>query len=178
MQEIIINFSDIAAGWMEMTIWDNEQEIYRQMRISYLQDFFDDLLQMCKFIQSDILGTYELYIDQEGFEANIRIYKYNNDGNIIVEINEDAFEDEVPYNSNDGEKWDNFWKTIETTTLTYHKVNARNFIKQIVSLIEANKKDYNEGFVLSPSNRLNEKLLAEVTNNTQRGEDNEKISNT
>ena len=155
MNKIITDFTDIKAGWMNMSVYDYRTDETRQMRISYLQDFFDDLLMACKYLLSDITGIYETYIDQEGFEAVIRFYKYQSK-QISIEIREDLFEDELPYDgtSNIGE--------IIPTTLTYFNVNINDFVNDIIKLIEKYKNEYNEGFVLSPSNKLDEYLLRQV----------------
>lgn len=155
MNKIITDFTGIKAGWMNMSVYDYRTDETRQMRISYLQDFFDDLLMACKYLLSDITGIYETYIDQEGFEAVIRFYKYQSK-QIAIEIREDLFEDELPYDgtSNTGE--------IIPTTLTYFNVNINDFVNDIIKLIEKYKNEYNEGFVLSPSNKLNEYLLRQI----------------
>lgn len=182
MNNIITGFSDIKAGWMKMHIYDYRTEEEREMRISYLQPFFDDLLMACKFLLSDITGIYELYIDQEGFEANIRFYKYQNE-EISIELNEDFFEDEVLYNGTN-QDWEDFHnQEIIPTSLSYFNVNIESFVKRIIVCIEMNKEEYNTGFVLSPSEQLNVDLFNEVKQmlyNIEiiRSEHNEKISNT
>lgn len=175
MDKIIMEFSNIVAGWMNMHIFDYRTEENRQLRISYLQPFFDDLLMLCKFLISDITGIYEVYIDQEGFDASIKVYKYqlNKDATMSVEIRVQKFEDEKFFINEDTP--DDF--------LYYHNVNIKKFINNIVTLIEKHKEEYNEGFVMSPSEELNEELLQEVKENYlnkfgKEGENNEKISNT
>ncbi|MGN1327084.1 MAG: hypothetical protein ACI4VQ_03295 [Clostridia bacterium] len=161
MNKNIIDFTDIKAGWMNMLIYDYRTDEIRKMRISYLQPLFDDLLMACKFLLSDITGIYEVYIDQEGFEAKIRLYKYQ-DKQISVEIIEDCFEDEIPYNGT-SDKWESFHKReLIPTTLTYFNVDIDNFIKNILYLINKHKKEYNEGFVLSPSEELDIELVNQV----------------
>ena len=56
MDKIITDFSDIMAGWMNMNIYDYRTEEIRKTRVSYIQDFFDDLLMMCRFLLSPITG--------------------------------------------------------------------------------------------------------------------------
>jgi hypothetical protein len=175
MNKIILDFTDIGAGWMYMHIYDYINEEIRKMRISYVQPFFDDLLMACKFLLSDITGIYEVYIDQEGFEANIRLYKYQ-DETICVEINEDAFEDEVPYDGRD------FKPEYSPTLLTYFNVDVREFVENLVLLIDRKKEEYNEGFVFTPSEQLNKELLSQVKQMYYKkymsgGDNNEEISN-
>lgn len=161
MDRNILDFKDIKAGWMNMYVYDYINDDIRKMRISYLQPFFDDLLMACKFLLSDINGIYEVYIDQEGFEANIRFYKYQ-DKTISLEINEDVFEDEVPYGSST-EEWEQFnGQEPIPTCLTYFNVSIKNFVENIVTLIDKHKQEYNEGFVLSPSEELDENLMSQV----------------
>lgn len=183
MDKNIVAFSDIEAGWMNMHVYDYMTKEIRKMRISYLQDFFDDLLMSCKFLLGDLTGIYEIYIDQEGFEASIKFYKYTYD-TISIEIIEDFFEDELPYRGS-SEDWDNFYKRnadSEPTSLTYFNVNILDFVQNIITLININKKRYNEGFALSPSNEVNEDLLNQVfqmyeQNILERRNENEEISN-
>lgn len=163
MNKNIVAFSDIKAGWMNMHVYDYINKETRKMRISYLQNFFDDLLMACKFLLSDITGIYEVYIDQEGFEASLKLYKYR-DEQISVEIIEDFFEDELPYTGS-SEDWDNFYKAnadSAPTTLTYFNVEISLFVSNILMLIKKNKKDYNEGFVLSPADELDMQLFNQV----------------
>ncbi len=154
MDKIITDFSDIIAGWMNMNIYDYRTEEVRKTRVSYIQDFFDDLLMMCKFLLSPITGIYEVNIDQEGYDSSIRCLRYQlgKDSEMTVELRIARFEDE-PY-SIEEELVDN--------ALTYFNVNVGDFVKNTVDLIEKYKKEYNEGFVLSPSNELDENLLKDV----------------
>lgn len=154
MDKIITDFSDIIAGWMNMNIYDYRTEEVRKTRVSYIQDFFDDLLMMCKFLLSPITGIYEVNIDQEGYDSSIKCLRYQlgKDSEMTVELRIARFEDE-PY-SIEEELVDN--------VLTYFNVNVGNFVKNTVNLIERYKKEYNEGFVLSPSNELDENLLKDV----------------
>ena len=71
---------------------------------------------------------------------------------MTVELRIPIFEDEHWTINN--EIVDNF--------LIYHNVCIRDFVSNIISLIEKYEQDYNEGFVLSPSNRLNKRLLKQV----------------
>ena len=161
MNKNILDFTNIKAGWMNMLVYDYRCDEIRKMRISYLQPFFDDLLMACKFLLSDITGVYEVYIDQEGFEAKIRLYKYQHK-QISVEIIEDCFEDEVPYNGTSNE-WEDFHRREPIpTTLTYFNVDIDKFVENILHLINKHKKEYNEGFVLSPSEELDIKLMNQV----------------
>lgn len=161
MNKIIVDFSDIKAGWMNMSVYDYRSNEIRKMRISYLQPFFDDLLMACKFLLSDLTGIYEVYIDQEGFEANIRFYKYQNK-QISIEINEDLFEDEIPYDGTT-QNWEEFHKKeIIASSLTYFNVDINIFVEDILHLIQKYKKEYNEGFVLSPSEGLDDNLMNQV----------------
>lgn len=154
MDKIITDFSDIIAGWMNMNIYDYRTEEVRKTRVSYIQDFFDDLLMMCKFLLSPITGIYEVNIDQEGYDSSIKCLRYQlgKDSEMTVELRIARFEDE-PY-SIEEELVDN--------VLTYFNVNVGDFVKNTINLIERYKKEYNEGFVLSPSNELDEKLLKDV----------------
>ena len=159
MNKNILDFTNIKAGWMNMLVYDYRCDETRKMRISYLQPFFDDLLMACKFLLSDITGVYEVYIDQEGFEAKIRFYKYKQ---IYVEIIEDCFEDEVPYNGTSDE-WEEFHRREPIpTALTYSNVDIDKFVGNILHLIDKHKKEYNEGFVLSPSEELDIELMNQV----------------
>lgn len=161
MDNNIIDFKDIKAGWMNMYVYDYTDETIRKMRISYIQPFFDDLLMACKFLLSDITGIYEVAIDQEGFDASIRFYKYQ-DETISLEIQEDCFEDEVPYGGTT-EDWEDFDNHNPIpTTLTYFNVSIRNFVENIVTLIDKRKQDYNEGFALTPSEELDKNLMSQV----------------
>lgn len=154
MDKIITDFSDIIAGWMNMNIYDYRTEEVRKTRVSYIQDFFDDLLMMCKFLLSPITGIYEVNIDQEGYDSSIKCLRYQlgKDSEMTVELRIARFEDE-PY-SIEEELVDN--------VLTYFNVNVGDFVKNTINLIERYKREYNEGFVLSPSNELDEKLLKDV----------------
>ncbi len=150
MNKNIVGFHNIVAGWMDMEIYDYKCNSIRKMRISYIQPFFNDLLMACRFLLSDITGTYELSIDQEGFDANIRFYKYDS-RTITLEINEDCFEDE---------KDENGYYPIEyaPSCLTYFSVDINEFITNILHLIDENKKDYNEGFALCPAEIVDEEM--------------------
>lgn len=150
MEKNIVAFKNIVAGWLDMEIYDYRSNETRLMRISYLQPFFNDLLMACKFLLSDITGIYEIAIDQEGFDANIRFYKYG-DKTITLEINEDFFEDE---------RDDNGYYPEECISdyISYSDVNIAEFVRNIVNLIDKNKKDYNEGFALSPSEMVDEEI--------------------
>lgn len=154
MDKNIVDFSGFVAGWMSMHIWDYRTQEIRTTRVSYIQDFFDDLLMMCKFLLSTITGIYEINIDQEGFDSAIRCYKYQlkPDAQITVELRIPVFEDE---------EW-NVEKELIDNYLIYHNVSIKNFVENIINLVEKYKQEYNEGFVLTPSNRLNEKLLKKV----------------
>lgn len=156
MDKIITDFSGIMAGWMNMHIWDYRTDEERKTRISYIQNFFDDLLMMCKFLLFPITGIYQLDIDQEGYDSSIKCYKFQlkKDAQMSVELRIPIFEDEK-YSIQD-ELIDNY--------LIYHNVCVREFITNIISLIEKYKQEYNEGFVLSPSDELDEKLFKEVKN--------------
>ena len=161
MNKIIVDFSDIKAGWMNMSVYDYRSNEIRKMRISYLQPFFDDLLMACKFLLSDLTGIYEVYIDQEGFEAKMRFYKYQHK-QISMEIVEDCFEDEIPYNGTSDE-WEKFHKReLIPTILTYFNVDIDKFVENILHLIDQHKKEYNEGFVLTPSEELDIELMSQV----------------
>ena len=174
MDKNIVNFHNIVAGWMDMEIYDHRTDESRFMRISYLQNFFNDLLMACKFLLSDITGIYEIAIDQEGFDANIRFYKYN-DKTITLEINEDAFEDEKDEEGHYPEEY-------APDCITYFNVNIKEFIINILHLIDSNKKDYNEGFALCPAEMVDEEtegIVKFILTNKNFGDDeNEKISNT
>lgn len=154
MDKNIVDFSDIIAGWMNMNIWDYRTEEVRKTRISYVQDFFDDLLMMCKYLLSPITGIYEISIDQEGYDSAIRCYKYQlgKGSQMTVELRIARFEDEQK----------DIEEELVDNILTYFNVNVGEFIENTVSLIEKYKKEYNEGFALSPSNELDEKLLKDV----------------
>ena len=176
MNKIITDFTDIKAGWMNMSVYDYRSNETRQMRISYLQNFFDDLLMACKFLLSDITGIYEVYIDQEGFDATIRLFKYQ-DYIISVEIKEDFFEDELHY--------DGTSKLEEKvpSELYYFNVNLNEFVNDIIVLVQKYEKEYNEGFVLAPSQKLDRHLLKQVKKQLKRKRslerrNNEKVSNT
>lgn len=150
MDRNIVGFYNISAGWMDMGIYDYKCNTIRKMRISYIQPFFNDLLMACKFLLSDITGIYELAIDQEGFDASIRFYKYGNK-TITLEINEDCFEDEKDENG--------FYPTeYAPSCLTYFNISIDEFITNILHLIDTNKKDYNEGFVLCPAEVVDEEV--------------------
>lgn len=163
MNKTIIDFVKIEAGWMNMQVYDNMANCVREMRISYLQDFFDDLLEACKFLLGKNIGVYELEIDQEGFNALMRFHRYGGK-NFHLEIVEDFFEDEVPYNGtrDDWEKFHN--QEVIPTTIVYKDIEIKKFVNVILTIIHKRKKEYNEGFVLSPSNELDVQLLKEVTN--------------
>ena len=154
MDKIITDFSGFVGGWMNMHIWDYRTEEERETRVSYIQDFFDDLLMMCKYLLSPITGIYEVFIDQEGYDSSIKCYKYQlgKNAQMTVELRVPVFEDEHWTVNN--ETVDNF--------LIYHNVCIRDFVKNIIRLIEKYEQDYNEGFVLSPSNRLDKRLLKQV----------------
>lgn len=154
MDKIITDFSEIIAGWMNMNIYDYRTEEIRKTRVSYIQDFFDDLLMMCKYLLSSISGIYELNIDQEGYDSSIKCHKYQlgKDSKMTVELIIARFEDE-PYDINE---------EIVNNTLFYFNVNVGDFINNILQLVERHKQEYNEGFVLSPANKLDEKLLKEI----------------
>lgn len=153
MYKPIMNFSGFVGGWMNMHIWDYRTEEERKTRISYIQDFFDDLLMMCKYLLSPITGIYEVFIDQEGYDSSIRCNKYQTglDAEISVELRIPVFEDE---GKTENELVDNW--------LYYNNIYIRDFVGDILSLIKEYKDDYNRGFVLSPSNELNEDLFDEV----------------
>lgn len=157
MENIITDFSDICAGWMNMNIYDYRTKETRKTRISYIQDFFDDLLMMCKFLLSPITGIYELSIDQEGYDSSIRCHKYQlgKNSKMTVELIIARFEDEEMDNENE---------ELVPHTLTYFDVSVKDFVNNIIHLIEKRKEDYNNGFVLSPSNELNKKLFKDVKN--------------
>lgn len=150
----IIGFSDIIAGWMNMEVYDYRTDEIRKTRVSYIQDFFDDLLMMCKFLLSPITGTYMVEIDQEGYESSIicRRYQLRHNAEMSLELRIPVFEDE-DYHIED-ELIDN--------KLYYYNIPVKDFVKHIINLIEKNRIEYNEGFVLSPSNKLDEKLLKDV----------------
>ena len=153
MDKIIIDFSDFYGGWMNMIVYDYRSNETRKMRISYIQDFFDDLLMLCRFLLSDITGIYEVFIDQEGFDASIKVYRYDKDKDVMsVEIREQRFEDEIQNKDVD----------LLDDTLYYTNVKITNFVENIINLIEKYKLEYNESFVLSPSNMLDEELLENV----------------
>lgn len=154
MEKIITDFSDIIAGWMNMNIYDYRTEKVRKTRVSYIQDFFDDLLMMCRFLLSPITGIYEVNIDQEGYDSSIKCIRYQlgKDSEMTVELRIARFEDE-PYSIEE---------ELIDDVLTYFNVNVGDFVKNTVNLIEKYKKEYNEGFVLSPSNELDENLLKDV----------------
>lgn len=154
MEKIITDFSDIIAGWMNMNIYDYRTEEVRKTRVSYIQDFFDDLLMMCRFLLSPITGIYEVNIDQEGYDSSIKCIRYQlgKDSEMTVELRIARFEDE-PYSIEE---------ELIDDVLTYFNVNVGDFVKNTVNLIEKYKKEYNEGFVLSPSNELDENLLKDV----------------
>lgn len=154
MDKIITDFSDIIAGWMNMNIYDYRTEEVRKTRVSYIQDFFDDLLMMCRFLLSPITGIYEVNIDQEGYDSSIKCIRYQlgKDSEMTVELRIARFEDE-PYSIEE---------ELIDDVLTYFNVNVGDFVKNTVNLIEKYKKEYNEGFVLSPSNELDENLLKDV----------------
>lgn len=154
MYKPITNFSGFIGGWMNMHVWDYRTEEERKTRISYIQDFFDDLLMMCKYLLSPITGIYEVFIDQEGYDSSIRCEKYQvgNNAQITVALRIPVFED------------DN-WKVTDDIVdnwLTYNNVYIREFVGDLLYLIDKYREDYNEGFVLSPSNKLNEDLFEEV----------------
>lgn len=154
MDKIITDFSDIIAGWMNMNIYDYRTGEVRKTRVSYIQDFFDDLLMMCKFLLSPITGIYEVNIDQEGYDSSIRCLRYQlgKASKMTVELRIARFEDE-PYSIEE---------ELVDDILTYFNVNVGDFVKNTVNLVEKYKKEYNEGFVLSPSNELDESLLKDV----------------
>lgn len=154
MDKIITDFSDIMAGWMNMNIYDYRTEEIRKTRVSYIQDFFDDLLMMCRFLLSPITGIYEVNIDQEGYDSSIKCIRYQlgKDSEMTVELRIARFEDE-PYSIEE---------ELIDDVLTYFNVNVGDFVKNTINLIEKYKKEYNEGFVLSPSNELDENLLKNV----------------
>lgn len=154
MDKIITDFSDIMAGWMNMNIYDYRTEEIRKTRVSYIQDFFDDLLMMCRFLLSPITGIYEVNIDQEGYDSSIKCIRYQlgKDSEMTVELRIARFEDE-PYSIEE---------ELIDDVLTYFNVDVGDFVKNTVNLIEKYKKEYNEGFVLSPSNKLDENLLKNV----------------
>lgn len=154
MDKNIVDFSGFVAGWMNMHVWDYRSEEERKTRVSYIQDFFDDLLMMCKYLLAPITGIYEVDIDQEGYDSAIRCYKFQlgKDAQMTLELRIPVFEDE---------KW-NVEDELIDNYLIYHNVCIKTFVENIISLIEKYKKDYNEGFVLSPSNELDERLLKKV----------------
>lgn len=153
MYKPITDFSGFIGGWMNMHIWDYRIEKERKTRVSYIQNFFDDLLMMCKYLLSPITGIYEVFIDQEGYDSSIRCNKYQTglDAKISVELRIPVFEDE---GKTENELVDNW--------LYYNNIYIRDFVGDILCLIEKYKKDYNEGFVLSPSDKLDEDLFNEV----------------
>lgn len=173
MEKVITDFSDFIGGWMKMYLWDYRTNEERPIRVSYIQDFFDDLLMMCRYLTSSITGIYEVFIDQEGFDSSIKINKYQTGSNAIVsiEIRTPIFEDEeYPYNEDFTDNW-----------LYYNEISIKDFVKNILFLIDKYKNDYNEGFILSSSHKLNEKLFykAKKEYNIFLKEVNyEKISNT
>ena len=60
---------------------------------------------------------------------------------------------------------DDNWKVTDDIVdnwLTYNNIYIREFVGDILYLIDKYREDYNEGFVLSPSNELNEDLFDEV----------------
>lgn len=154
MDKIITDFSDIMAGWMNMNIYDYRTEEVRKTRVSYIQDFFDDLLMMCRFLLSPITGIYEVNIDQEGYDSSIKCIRYQlgKDSEMTVELRIARFEDELY----------SIEEELIDDVLTYFNVNVGDFVKNTINLIEKYKKEYNEGFVLSPSNELDENLLKDV----------------
>mgnify|MGYP001087542275 CR=1 FL=1 len=161
MSKTIIDFVKIEAGWMNMQIYDNMAMSIREMRISYLQNFFDDLLGACKFLLGKNIGVYELEIDQEGFDALMRFHKYGSKV-FSLEIIEDFFEDEVPYNGT-YEDWERFHsQEVIPTRLIYSDVEIKKFVNIILTIIYKRRDEYNEGFVLSPSDELDIQLLKEV----------------
>lgn len=54
MNKHIVGVSNISAGWLTLNIWDFREDRIRGMRVSYLTNFFDDLLMSCKFLLSNI----------------------------------------------------------------------------------------------------------------------------
>lgn len=156
MDKIITDFSDICAGWMNMNVYDYRTKEIRKTRVSYLLNFFDDLLMMCKFLLSPITGIYELNIDQEGYDSSIKCHRYQlgKDSQMTVELIIARFEDEDI--TTEGE--------LIPHTLTYFNVSVKEFINGILQLIKEHKEEYNNGFVLSPSNELDEKLFKDVKN--------------
>ena len=153
MYKPITDFSGFIGGWMNMHIWDYRIEKERKTRVSYIQNFFDDLLMMCKYLLSPITGMYEVFIDQEGYDSSIRCNKYQTglDAKISVELRIPVFEDEGKTENKLVDNW-----------LYYNNIYILDFVGDILCLIEKYKKDYNEGFVLSPSDELDEDLFNEV----------------
>lgn len=154
MYKPITDFSGFIGGWMNMHIWDYRIEKERKTRVSYIQNFFDDLLMMCKYLLSPITGIYEVFIDQEGYDSSIRCIKYQTgaDAQISVELRIPVLEDE---NRKINDELVDNW-------LYYNNIYIKDFVEDILDLIEKYKKDYNEGFVLSPADELNKRLLNEV----------------
>lgn len=150
MKKIITDFTDIIAGWMNINIYDYTTESIRKTRVSYLQNFFDDLVMLGRFVLSPITGKYVLELEQEGYESSIIIHKYNNASKhkINVELEIDRFEDE-PHTIFEDDNYSCHY-------LSYNDVDIKEFIGNIIELIEKHKKEYNEGFILCPADKLNE----------------------
>ena len=173
MNKPIVDFSGFIGGWMNMHIWDYRTEEERETRVSYIQNFFDDLLMMCEYLLSPITGIYEVFIDQEGYDSSIRCVKYQTGLNaqISVELRIPVFEDED--RTIKDELVDNW--------LYYNNIYIKDFVGDILHLIKKYKNQYNEGFVLSPSDELDEKLFSKVIkeyDNFLKEENYEEISNT
>lgn len=161
MEPNIISVKSISAGWLKMQVYDNIQDLTRQMRVSYLDNLFENFLMACLFLLNDIKGTYEIDLDQEGFEAKIRLHRWS-ENTIRLEIVEDFFEDEIPYNATKKE-WDEFLSQESIpTTLMYSNINIQDFIFNLIKIVEENRKDYNEGFALTPSEEVDINLLEKI----------------
>ena len=115
----IVNFTDISGGWMNIEIYDYKTNSIKKMRTSYIQNIFDDLLNACKFLLSDIFGIFKIEIDQEGFFANMEFKKFREDNKFTLQIEEDYFEDEIPYKETDKKIDDFFDKEVIPQILTY-----------------------------------------------------------
>lgn len=163
MNKIIIEFENISAGWLQIDIYDYRSEEIRKMRVSYLQSFFKDLYMICKFLLSDIEGIFEIPIEQEGFEASFKFYKYE-EKTIAVEITEDFFEDEIPYDGSE-EEWKKFISGNEDkvpSVLTYFNVEIKEFVSGVILLLGKHRTSYNEGFALTKEEEFTEEQLNEL----------------
>ena len=70
---------------------------------------------------------------------------------ITLEINEDCFEDE---RDKDGY----YPKDYSPDFIIYFNVDIKEFITNILHLIDKNKDDYNEGFALCPAEIVDEQM--------------------